>query len=142
MPSTLPQPSGSLAGITVVASTIQIAGNFAAMLLGLYGARVIHVEPTLDKDPVRLLAGPRKMVDGVSLWQKFVHANMLQVTINLKHDRGKEVLRRLLRGADVFIESSRPGSMDRLGFPDEELRRSYPALVITHISGYGRTGPL
>jgi len=142
MPSTLPHPTGPLTGITVVASTVQIAGNFAGMLLGLYGAKVIHVEAPQGSDPVRALHGPDKSVNGASLWQKFVHANMLQVTVNLKHERGKEVFRRLLRGADVFLESNRPGVMDRLGFPDDELRRDHAALVITHISGYGRTGPL
>src|SRR5262245_46969529 len=103
-----PHPSGSLAGLTVVASTVQIAGNFAGMLLGLHGARVIHVEAPGGSDPVRALHGPNKSVNGASFWQKFVHANMLQVTVNLKHERGKEVFRRLLRGADVFLESNRP----------------------------------
>src|SRR5262249_46293625 len=56
--------------------------------------------------------------------------------------RGKEVFRRMLERAEVFIENNRPGAMERLGFPDAELMRARPALVITHISGYGRTGPL
>lgn len=142
MNGSLPAPTGPLTGITVVASTVQIAGNFAAMLLGLYGARVIHVEAPGGSDPVRALGGPRKMIDGRAAWQKFVHANMLQVTVNLKLDRGKEVFRRLLGRAHVLIENNRPGMMDRMGLSDAEIQRISPSLVITHVSGYGRTGPL
>ena len=70
-----------------------------------------------------------------------MNRNKRGIALDLKSDEGKEVLRRLLAGADIVIENYRAGTMERLGFGYETLRKDNPALIYCSLSGFGRTGP-
>lgn len=89
--------------------------------------------------------------DGARSWSPFdedeslyfasINRNKSSVAVSLRDDRGRAVLERLIASADVLIENFRPGTLGRMGFPVEELRRKYPRLVIASLSGFGSRGP-
>jgi len=134
MPSTLP-----LSGLKVVDLTRVLAGPFCSMLLGDMGADVIKVEEPKAGDDARAW-GPF-VGDGWSAYFLGVNRNKRGLAVDLKSAEGAGVLKRLLEGADVFIENFRPGSLDKLGFGIEQTRRLNPRLVHCSISGYGKNGP-
>ena len=115
-----------------------LPGPFATMLLGDMGAEVIKVEDPRGGDYARYYP---PMVGGSSAFFQSVNRNKRFVTLNLKEERGRVLLERLLEGADVLMESFRPGVMERLGLGPETLRDRYPGLVIASITGYGQDGP-
>ncbi len=140
-------PFGPLAGVRVVDSARFVAGPWAATYLGEFGARVIHVEgPPFAPpyaDPTRtlrpLLPG-RAPGDAVSeSWVQYGR-NKLSVGVDIRHPDGRALFLELLRRSDIWIESSRPGTYDRLGLSDAEVWAANPRLTIVHVSGYGRTG--
>ena len=104
-----------------------LAGALAAMYLSDAGAEVIKVEPP-SGDPTRSYAGSR-------VWNR----GKKSVTLNLQQPQGRDALQRLLEGADVLIETYRPGTMRRLGLDYETLKASNPRLIYTSITGYGRS---
>ncbi|WP_439497487.1 CaiB/BaiF CoA transferase family protein [Bosea sp. (in: a-proteobacteria)] len=132
-----------LAGIVVLDITRVVAGPFCSMLLADLGATVIKVEHPDDPDYARsfppMVTG--KEDAGESAFFSQFNRNKLGITVNLKSPDGKELLKQLVRQADVLVENFRPGTMDKLGLGYEELRRCNPRLVYTAISGFGRTGP-
>jgi crotonobetainyl-CoA:carnitine CoA-transferase CaiB-like acyl-CoA transferase len=128
----------ALDGLTVVDFTQMAAGPTCTMLLADMGARVIKVEPP-DGELARGL-GPGWIGDDAALFHAF-NRNKLGVAIDLKSPEGVAVARRLVAGADVVVESMRPGVMARLGLGFEEIARDHPALVYCSISAYGQTGP-
>src|SRR5688572_31984997 len=134
MPSPLP-----LSGLKVVDLTRVLAGPFCSMLLGDMGADVIKVEEPKAGDDARAW-GPF-VGDGWSAYFLGVNRNKRGLAVDLKSAEGADVLKRLLEGADVFIENFRPGSLDKLGFGIEQTRRLNPRLVHCSISGYGKNGP-
>lgn len=89
-------------------------------------------------DPVRLSPPVR---EGIGALGAILLAGVESVALDLKDPGGREVLERLLARADVLLESFRPGTLARLGFPPEELRRRFPGLVICSLTGWGQTGP-
>ena len=109
------------------------------MLLSDMGAKVIKVEQPGIGDYMRATPPTR---DGVSPVHASVNRNKLGVGIDLKKAEGKEVLRRLLKKADVFIEGFRPGAMSRLGFSFQSARRVNPRIVYCSISAYGQESSL
>jgi CoA:oxalate CoA-transferase len=131
-----------LDGIVVLDITRVVAGPFCAMLLADLGASVIKVEHPDDPDYAR---GFPPMVGGgeagESAFFTQFNRNKRGISVNLKSPDGKELLKQLVRKADVLVENFRPGTMDRLGLGYDELRRCNPRLVYTAISGFGRTGP-
>ena len=132
----MPSP---LDGIKVVDLTRVLAGPFASMRLGDMGADVIKIEIPGQGDDTRSYGPP--FVNGESTYFLSINRNKRSLTLNLRMDKGKEVLRRLVEGADVVIENFRGGAMERLGFGFERLQEINPRIVYCAISGYGHTGP-
>ncbi|MEL7262740.1 MAG: CoA transferase [Pseudomonadota bacterium] len=131
-----------LAGVRVLDLTNVLAGPFACHQLAHLGAEVIKVEAVGRGDLARNLgADPALSARGMGISFLAQNAGKRSLTLNLKADAGKEVLRRLVRGADVLVENFRPGVMDRLGLGPDVLRAENPALIYCAISGFGQTGP-
>jgi crotonobetainyl-CoA:carnitine CoA-transferase CaiB-like acyl-CoA transferase len=127
-----------LAGLRVVDLSRHLPGPLVGHLLADLGARVLKVEEPLQGDPVRL-APP--LVRGTGALAALLLSGVESVALDLKRPAGREVLERLLEDADVLLESFRPGTLARLGFPPEELRERHPRLVICSLSGWGVDGP-
>jgi CoA:oxalate CoA-transferase len=132
-----------LDGIRVLDLTNVLAGPFCAYQLGLLGAEVIKLEIPHTGDLARQL-GADPSLNTALMGASFLAQNggKKSVTLNLKSDDGKEILRRLVPTADVLIENFRPGVMTRLGLGYEALRNLKPSLVYCAISGYGQEGPM
>ena len=131
--------AGPLDGIRVLELGSFIAGPFAGQLLGDYGADVIKVESPGDGDPMRRWGVTR---DGDSLWWPTIGRNKRSVVLDLRQPRGKELAVDLATKVDVVLENFRPGVLDRMGLDYASLSARNPKLVMTHISGFGQTGPL
>jgi crotonobetainyl-CoA:carnitine CoA-transferase CaiB-like acyl-CoA transferase len=127
-----------LEGVRVVDLTSSLAGPYCTEILGALGANVVKVEHPERGDEARAW-GPPFWEDASVM---FYAANMSKRSLALDIKRGREVLLRLLDGADVFLQSLRPGTAKRLGFGPEELRARNPRLVYCDIGAFGRTGPL
>jgi len=127
-----------LEGVTVVSLEQAVAAPFATRQLADLGARVIKVERPEVGDFAR---GYDTTVRGLASHFVWLNRSKESLTLNLKEEGAKEVLRRLVRGADVFVQNLAPGAAERLGFGAEELRGSDPQLVHCGISGYGKGGP-
>jgi crotonobetainyl-CoA:carnitine CoA-transferase CaiB-like acyl-CoA transferase len=131
---------GVLSGYRVLDCSIAMAGPFAAQRLGDLGADVIKVEPVAGEWQRHAAAGGagghRINVSFLSL-----NRNKRSLAVDLKSAAGKELLTRLVAGADVFLQNYRPGVAARLGVDYETLRAVNPALVYVSISGYGEDGP-
>ena len=134
------KPSGSfpLQGIKVVELGTLIAGPFCARLLAEFGAEVIKIESPVGGDPLRKW---RKLHDGTSLWWYAQARNKKSVTLDLKHPDAQEIVRRLVKEADIVVENFRPGAMEKWGLGWEELSKINPRLVMVRLSGFGQTGP-
>ncbi|SCC94270.1 CAIB/BAIF family protein [Thiomonas sp. X19] len=115
-----------------------IAGPYAASLLAQFGAEVIKIEPPGDGDPLRKW---RKLHNGTSLWWYTQSRNKKSITLNLKSEKGQQIVRDLVRDADIVIENFRPGSLEAWGLGWEHLSQINPDLVMVRVSGYGQTGP-
>ena len=129
---------GALAGIRVVDIARYIAGPYCAMLLGDLGADVVKVEPPGRGEHSRSFA---PFVNGESLYTMVFNRNKRSLTLDLHTAQGKEVLRDLLREADVLVENFVPGTLEKMGFDWESLQSINPRLILTRISGFGQSGP-
>ena len=127
-----------LSGIKVLDMTRVLAGPFCTMLMQDLGAEVIKVEIPEKGDDSRHF-GPFK--EGRSLYFMSINRGKRSMTLNLKTDEGKEVLRKLVRESDVLVENFRPGVMEKLGLGWEALHEINPRLIYAASSGYGHTGP-
>jgi len=130
---------GPLAGLRVVDMSTVLAGPNAARYLADFGADVIKVERP-GGDGLRDMAW-RDPRDDVGLWWKVVNRNKRAVVLDVKHEADREVLLSLLDEADVFVENSRPGTLERLGLGPDVLLARNDALVITRVTGFGQDGP-
>ena len=131
-----------LSGIRVLDLTNVLAGPFCCHQLVHLGAEVIKVEAAGRGDLARQLgldAELNKKQMGVSFLAQ--NAGKKSITLNLKHDEGKDLLKRLVKGADVLVENFRPGVMDRLDVGYETLKQVNPELIYCAISGFGQDGP-
>lgn len=136
----LPAP-GALDGVTVLDLSRVLAGPYAAQMLADLGATVIKIENPRDPDVSR--GFPPYLTDGeeeFSAYYAQYNRGKLGVGLDLATPEGREVLKDLVRSADVLVENFRPGTMDKLGVGYDVLREVNPKLVYTAISGYGRTG--
>ncbi|MBK0392558.1 CoA transferase [Ramlibacter sp. CrO1] len=127
-----------LAGIRVLELGTMIAGPVVATLLGDFGADVIKIEQPDGGDPIRNI-GP--FCEGESLWWNVEGRNKKSVTLDLRQEEGQQMLRQLVRHADVLVENFRPGTMARWNVGYEQLSQENPRLVMVSVSGYGQTGP-
>jgi len=107
------------------------------MLLGDMGAEVIKVESP-GGDDGRLM---KPAIDDLSTYFMLTNRNKCSITLNMKSPQGKEILRGLVKDADVVVENFRPGTLDRLGFGYEALRELNPKIILTSITGFGQDGP-
>ena len=128
-----------LDGIRVVDLSRVVSGPFCTMTLADMGADVIKIEEPGRGDESRAFGPP--FHGGESPYFLSINRNKRSCTVNLKHEDGKAVLRRLLAGADVLIENFRPGAMARLGFGYDSVSAAHPRLVYCSISGFGDSGP-
>ena len=130
---------GPLAGLKVVELSHVMAGPTCGLMLADMGADVVKLEDTGRGDTTRGMVPPD--INGQSSAFMMMNRSKRGISVNLKSEGGKELLRRMLKTADVMIENFRPGVMARLGFDYAELRKTNPGLIYANISGYGRTGP-
>jgi formyl-CoA transferase len=135
--------TGLLSDLVVIDLTRALAGPHAGLMLADLGARVIKVESPDGGDDSRGWGPPYagEPADRRSTYFMSANRNKESVVADLKSDDGKTLLRRLVRQADVLLENFRPGALDRLGFPVDELHRLNPGLVVMSISGFGHDGP-
>ena len=130
--------SGPLDGIRVLDFTQWQQGAHATAMLGDMGAEVIKVEPRLTGEPARGW-GMRQAFNG---FFQAHNRSKKSITLDLKKDKGKEIIYRLVERVDVVAENFRPGVMDRLGFDYESLSRINPRLIYATASGFGPRGPM
>src|SRR3954471_12095596 len=131
----------ALEGVRVLDLTNVLAGPLCAYQLALVGAEVIKVEAPGAGDLARQLGNDRglnKQLMGASFLAQ--NAGKKSITVNLKSPEGKEVLRRLVKSADVLVENFRPGVMSRLGVGYDDLRQVNERLVYCALTGFGQAG--
>jgi len=132
--------SGPLGGLVVLDITRVVAGPYCAMLLADLGATVIKIENPEDPDYARGFPPFVGAGDASAFFGQF-NRNKLGITLDLKAEKGKALLKALVREADVLVENFRPGTMDKLGLGYDVLAKENPRLVYTALSGFGHTGP-
>jgi crotonobetainyl-CoA:carnitine CoA-transferase CaiB-like acyl-CoA transferase len=130
---------GPLAGIRVIELGTLLAGPFTGRLLGDLGAEIIKVEAPGKPDPIREWGKAR--YEGRSLWWPVQSRNKKCITLNLRVERGQELLLQLVEQADVVTENFRPGTLERWNLGFEQLRAVNPGIILARVSGYGQTGP-
>ncbi len=146
-----PQPTHRpLDGLVVLDLTLYLSGPFATQILGGLGARVIKVEQPGLGDPIRatppyygsrgIHLQPRE-ADDLSLSVLKRNRNKESITLNLKSERGRDLLYQLVAYADVLVENFAPGVAARLGLDEATLHQRNPRLIIGAISGFGQDGP-
>ena len=132
-----------LSGIRVLDLSNVLSGPFCTYQLALLGADVLKIENPAGGDLARRLgADPQASARNMGASFVAVNAGKQSMTLNLKYEAGKEILRKLVTEADVLVENFRPGVMDRLGLGAKSLLEVNPRLVYCAISGFGNDGPL
>ena len=126
-----------LSGYTILDLTQFYQGPYATFMLAKAGADVIKIEPP-GGESLRLMAPPGKET---SMPVAMLNANKRGVTLNLKADKGKEILRKLVLKADALVENYAPGVMDRLGVGFSVLHEINPRMVYASATGFGLSGP-
>lgn len=117
-----------------------LAGPYASMILGDFGARIIKIERPEKGDDTRQW-GPPFTENGESAYFFCANRNKESITLNLKSEEGKGILRTLVKEADVLVENFKVGTMQKLGLDYESLSQINPGLIYCSITGYGQTGP-
>ena len=131
--------NGALDGVKVLDLTRALAGPYCTLMLGDQGADVVKVELPGTGDETREWMPPA--IGGISAYYLAINRNKRSVTVDLKHPEGKRVLERLIERSDVMVENFSPGTLARLGFPDERLRSINRRAIVCHVSGFGQDGP-
>ena len=127
-----------LQGVTILDLSRLVPGPYCTRLLGDMGAEVIKVEEPGRGDYIRSL---QPYVNGVSVAFETLNRGKKSITLNLEANQAKQILNRLVRRADVFLESFRPGTTKKLGCDFLSLRKSNPRIVYCSLTGFGQTGP-
>nr|HPR42165.1 CoA transferase [Candidatus Methanofastidiosa archaeon] len=128
-----------LEGIKVIDLTQALSGPFCTTMLADQGADVIKIEVPGIGDNSRAWGPP--FVNGVSSYFLSVNRNKKSMTLNLKSEKGKEILNNLVRNADIVVENFRPGVATRLGIDYDQVKKINPKIVYASISGFGQDGP-
>lgn len=134
-----PRLSGPLTDLRVIEMGQLLAGPFCGQLMADFGAEVIKVEQPGSGDPMRQWG--REKPHGKSLWWPVIARNKKSVEINAREPEGQEMIRELVRDADILLENFRPGTMEKWGLGYEELAKINPRLIMIRVSGYGQSGP-
>ena len=131
--------SQPLSGVRVLDLSRLLPGAYASQMLADFGADVMKIEEPGSGDYGRYMSphGP----GGMSLFFLAINRNKRSTTLNLKSPLGRAILLRMVRSADVVLESFRPGVLERLGLGYEQLKEANPAIIYCAISGYGQEGP-
>jgi crotonobetainyl-CoA:carnitine CoA-transferase CaiB-like acyl-CoA transferase len=132
--------SGPLDGIRVLDLTRVLAGPYCTMFLGDLGAEIVKIEQPGVGDDTRGWGPP--FAGGESAYFLCVNRNKKSVTVDLKSKEGITLIRRFAERADVLIENFRPGTMERLGLGEKDLRAANPRLIYASLSGFGSNGPM
>lgn len=127
-----------LEGVTVVALEHVIAAPFCTRQLADLGARVIKIERPGVGDPARAYDN---RVRGMSSHFVWTNRSKESISLDLKQEEARQIVRKLLRNADVLVQNLAPGAAARMGFSYEALKDEYPRLIVCDISGYGADGP-
>ena len=130
-----PEARCPLDGVRILDLSRVVAGNALTAWLADQGAEVIKVEPPGRGDDLR---GWR--VKGISTYWKVYARNKKSVTLNLRQARGRDLLLRLVAGAQVLVENFRPGVLEEMGLAPERLWQANPKLVVVRVSGWGQEG--
>ena len=125
-----------LAGLTVIDLGQIYNGPYCTFLMAMAGAKIIKIEARGGENLRR-----RGVVGGAALPFAMLNSNKNFATLNLKTERGRELLRAMVRKGDVLVENFAPGAMERLGVGYETLREINPRLIYGSGSGYGLSGP-
>mgnify|MGYP001183867293 FL=1 len=129
----------ALSGIKVVDLTQFESGTSITGTLAWLGADVIKVENPKGGEQGRSASSERKDAD--SYYFMLLNANKKSVTLNLKSERGKEMLRQMIAKADIFAENFAPGAIERLGFSYEEVSAINPRIIYATVKGFGKGSP-
>ena len=127
-----------LANLKVIEMGQLIAGPFAAKTLADFGADVIKIEPPKIGDALRKW---RLLKDGTSVWWQVQSRNKRSLSLDLRQLEAQEIMRTLIKEADILIENFRPGTLEGWGLDPVQLLELNPKLIVLRISGYGQTGP-
>ncbi len=140
---TTPTPIMPLDDVRIIDLTHMTAGPFGTRILGDYGADVIKIERPETGDPTRSMPPFHKDIPGPerSGLFLFLNTNKRSITLNLKSERGRGLLRDLVRDAHIVVESFAPGTLDALGLGYADLKKINPRLVMTSLTNYGQNGP-
>jgi len=131
-----PESKGPLHGVRVLDLSRLMAGNMLSLQLADFGAEVIKIEPPGAGDTLR------HWKEGeLSVWWKVYARNKKSITLNTRHPAGVALLKRLLPGAQVLLESFRPGVLEAMGLGADALHAINPKLVLVRVTGWGQTGP-
>ena len=131
---------GPLDGVRVLDLSRVVAGPYCSMFLGDLGADVVKVEQPGTGDDTRGWGPP--FAGGESAYYLCINRNKKSLTLDLKSKRAVELLRQLVKVADVVIENFRPGTMERLGLSEADLRKLNPRLIYASLTGFGADGPM
>lgn len=134
-----PPPRGPLAGVRILDLTRVLAGPYCTMLLWELGAEVLKIEAPGLGDDMRTYP---PFQGGESVFFATLNRGKRSLALDLTRDTDRALLDDLVKGADVLIENFRPGTMEKLGYPDDRLHGLNPGLVYARISGFGQTGPM
>ncbi|MHC8945176.1 crotonobetainyl-CoA:carnitine CoA-transferase CaiB-like acyl-CoA transferase [Advenella incenata] len=138
--TTINKPSkDALAGMKVIELAQIMAGPTCGMMLADLGAEVIKVEKINGGDDSRQYSDPQ--INGISAPFLMLNRNKQAIALDLKSEKGKEILFKLIKDADVLTENFRKGTMEKLGIGYDTLRKINPGLIYCSISGYGSEGP-
>jgi crotonobetainyl-CoA:carnitine CoA-transferase CaiB-like acyl-CoA transferase len=130
----------ALEGIRVLDLGTFIAGPHCATILGEFGAEVIKIEPPKTGDSLRRL-GTNTDCGDTLVWLSEAR-NKKCVTLDLKSERGRDLLRQLAAKCDIVVENFRPGTLEKWGLGYEDLKKLNPGAILVRISAYGQDGPL
>ncbi|TXK89676.1 CoA transferase [Parageobacillus sp. SY1] len=130
---------GALDGVRILDMTRVLAGPYATMILGDLGADVIKVEAPGGSDDTRFWGPPFQ--NGMSAYYTAVNRNKRSITVNLKEEKGKNIIRHLAKTADVVIHNFKTGTMEKLGLDYDHLSSINSRLIYCSITGFGETGP-
>jgi len=135
-------PMGALEGVRVLDLTHYIAGPYCTKLLADFGATVTKVERP-SGDPARSMPPFHHDDPGIdkSLLFLYLNTNKRSITVNLKSNQGQEIIRELVKNADILVENFSPRVLPSLNLDYKSLRTQNPALVMVSISNFGQTGP-